>query len=130
MPYFFQDSNLVPTDIAAGLLLVQEKQEQEELAQRKAKELRAKINSEKGDAKHVLVTCVESAENVTINEVKDFEDICPVMDTPSVSVSLKDWMHLDNIKYYLRFAMAMYGWPLHMVTNLSCGICQLAPYCR
>lgn len=126
---FFANSDLVPTDIVAGLLLVQEKQEQEELAQLEGKESEGtSIRTHSGLNSQLIAQVTEIAENGGSSNT-GFVDV-PVKEIHEPIGSLQDWMHLDNIKYYLKFAMAMYGWPLHMVMNMGCGICQLARYCR
>ena len=28
--------------------------------------------------------------------------------------------------HYMCHAMGMYGWPLHVFSNMACGLCQLA----
>lgn len=123
---FFENSDLVPTDIAAGLMLVQEKQEQEQEIRKNAEELMAASNSKDSET-------IEILENGTSNKLMSSEEIMQtitVTDSVISTVSLKDWMNLENIKYYLKFSMAMYGWPLYMLMNLSCGICHLVPHCR
>lgn len=47
-------------------------------------------------------------------------------DTLTSSVVMpRAWMHLGAIKYYMKFAMAMYGWPLYMFMNTCSGSCRL-----
>ena len=33
---------------------------------------------------------------------------------------------VDDMIHYMRHSMGMYGWPLHVFSNLACGLCQLA----
>ena len=40
------------------------------------------------------------------------------------------WMAIHNATYFMRYAMASYGWPLYMYTNLTCGCCKLWSKCR
>jgi hypothetical protein len=32
--------------------------------------------------------------------------------------------------YYLKYAVGIYGWPIHLFLNPFCGICQLASHLR
>jgi len=37
----------------------------------------------------------------------------------------REQLLLDDMIHYMQYSMGMYGWPLHVFDNLTCGICQL-----
>ena len=43
----------------------------------------------------------------------------------------KDWMTLDRMSHYLKFALGSYGWPFYVtLTNPVFGACSLCSACR
>ncbi|GAB1600241.1 sn1-specific diacylglycerol lipase beta-like [Argonauta hians] len=131
----FQDLDLVPTDIAAGLLLLQRKQANRKhlVTNRphqpsKSHKSREAVNRETG---RILVSGEgsESSESSpthagSINDGYDPGSMSSSMVLP------KGWMHFGAIKYYMKFAMAMYGWPLYLFINTCTGGLRLCPYYR
>jgi len=39
----------------------------------------------------------------------------------------EDWNHIHDLQYYSRFAIGIYGLPLHLLDNLACGFCKNVP---
>jgi len=42
-------------------------------------------------------------------------------------LSQKDWEHIQDLKYFTKFAVGIYGLPLHLLDNLACGFCKNVP---
>ncbi|XP_029633250.1 diacylglycerol lipase-beta [Octopus sinensis] len=131
----FQDLDLVPTDIAAGLLLLQRRQTQRKhlVVSRpsqpsKSRKSREAVNRETG---RILVSGEgsESSESSPTHASSINDGGCPESMSSS-TVLPKGWMHLGAIKYYMKFAMAMYGWPLYLFINTCTGGLRLCPFYR
>ncbi|GFR93547.1 Sn1-specific diacylglycerol lipase beta [Elysia marginata] len=107
--HFFRDMDLVPTDIAAGLMLVLQQQ---------------------ADAEESLyeVRIVDPSSSRTVN--------CAVGDGARNTENTdqlprpKLWMTIPNLAYYMKYAMGSYGWPLYIYSNLCTGLCRLSCKCR
>ncbi|XP_006813555.1 diacylglycerol lipase-beta-like [Saccoglossus kowalevskii] len=94
MTGFFKGTDIVPSDIAAGLALIQlEQQAQEQV----------------GNASSPPVTT-------------DY----PCLRRPPIS----PYIDIQNVAYYMKYAVASYGWPLYVYSNPLCGTCQLFKNCR
>lgn len=127
----FQNLDLVPTDIAAGLLLVQRRQMLRRMTSSsivsqpsRGRKSREAVNRETG---RILVPGDASDSNESSpSHVGSANDQSHCSDTLTSSVVMpRAWMHLGAIKYYMKFAMAMYGWPLYMFMNTCSGSCRL-----
>lgn len=126
---FFQGVDLVPTDIAAGLILVHREQE------RKASQLSSvsietnrpssssyetfSANTSSHDIERPVTEVVHSRASPELRTVSDSS-----LPTP------KPWMTTDLMHHYMKFAMASYGWPLFIFTHLVTGACQLWSQCK
>ena len=42
----------------------------------------------------------------------------------------KGWMNVQSAGHYMKFALATYGWPMYMYSNLFTGACKLWSHCR
>ncbi|XP_067859617.1 diacylglycerol lipase-beta isoform X2 [Heptranchias perlo] len=85
---FFMDTDLVLSDIAAGLSLLHQEQDK-------------------------------------IEQTRDLEEVaCTVPQSASVAEELD--IELENAAYYMKFAVAAYGWPLYVFTYPFTGICRLS----
>ncbi|KAH9514419.1 hypothetical protein Btru_025200 [Bulinus truncatus] len=92
---FFRDLDLVATDIAAGLMLVQRTQAYSD------SHLRAVVSSSSDEA----------ASSST--------PLDPHLPQP------KSWMTIFNMAHFMKYAMGSYGWPFYMYEHLCTGICGL-----
>ena len=88
--HLFSDTNLVLSDIAAGLVLLQKKHLHKELA----------------------LLSTPDAGKASPSVLLDF---C----NPSEYQLFKDSLH------FVRFALGVYSWPLHVCMNMCCGLCNL-----
>lgn len=101
---FFRDLDVVPSDVVAGLVLLRKYQ---------------KLNRQE---------IVKS----TKNEVYEFLSGVPV--TPSTRFlqlsSLEGRAEFEKIVHYMRFALAIYGWPMFVVSSTTAEACRLCPMLR
>ncbi|KAL5018349.1 hypothetical protein ScPMuIL_004071 [Solemya velum] len=121
---FFQGVDLVATDIAAGLLLVQQSQEQ-----------MTAVAVDKNDGsrnKNTYKSFDDLQLPTPLNSPKDKTDNTSLKQLMSASDSAvpESWMTTQQMTHYMKYAMASYGWPLYMFTHLTTGICHLWSKCR
>ncbi|KAL4239389.1 hypothetical protein ACF0H5_000206 [Mactra antiquata] len=108
---YFKGVNLVPTDVVAGLILLSRKQE------RKRQRFRTYVKEGQDESRYSLVREEEVIETTDI--------ICDYLPTP------KDWMTLDLMSHYLKFAIGSYGWPFYVtLVKPVLGLCALCTECR
>lgn len=108
----------MPTDIAAGLMLVEQQQKCRE-------ENLSTIVIEN------MPTCQSgpSAEAVAVLPVNEGGDEGPV--TVMIGGDLtQSWMTVPMMTHYMMFALGSYGWPFYMYTHLFTGLCRLCAACR
>ena len=86
---FFGDLNVVPSDIAAGLALLQKK--------------------------HLAA-------------IKNESEVSHTASVPLNLQSGEDMMAYKRSLHYLKHALAVYTWSLHIYMNLKCGLCSLCQY--
>ena len=99
-----QGIDVVPSDIAAGLILIQRQQQMRAV----------RMDFESSSVHHSSVPR---------------QDVDAADGGPS-SPSVPDWMTLDNAAHFMKFAGASYGWPFFLFNNLMCGPCKLCCSCR
>lgn len=105
---YFKGVDLVPTDVVAGLILLSQKH----------KEKREGLN-------HVVISDTTSPRTPDLIKQPILEVSC------DFSVVPKDWMTLDRMSYYLKFALGSYGWPFYVtLTNPVFGACSICSACR
>lgn len=123
-----QGLDVVVTDVAAGLVLIQLEQKRTPVQYRLepltyasavAPTSNAPIRGEDGSYTNVID--VEPPE-----EAPRVNPLAPGLSYPSPS----DWMNIPLAAHYMKFASASYGWPLFMYSNLCCGLCKLCGTCR
>jgi len=95
-----QGIEVVPSDIVAGLILVQRQQQ-----------MRA-----------VRLDFVDSTSST--------QQQVAAPDTASSNQSMPLWMTLDNAAHFMKFAHASYGWPFFVFSNILYGPCKLCCSCR
>ena len=105
----FQDVDLVPTDIAAGLILVQIEQEKQTVM----KQL-SPLNQEQPSTSQQALSSPSSG-------------VAPSGGSP---LNKSAWMDISVVAHYAKYAMAAYGWPLYMFTHLATGCFRLWGNCR
>ncbi|XP_052783636.1 diacylglycerol lipase-beta-like isoform X1 [Mya arenaria] len=101
---FFEGVDLVPTDIACGLILVHRIQKNEQ---------------------HRLKSVV-----VQTRDLQRPDTHTNSIPSSSSYPAPKHWMTVPLMCHYMKFAMASYGWPLYVFTHLLTGACRLWPQCR
>ncbi|XP_048248656.1 diacylglycerol lipase-beta-like isoform X2 [Haliotis rufescens] len=104
---FFQDVDLVPTDIAAGLILIQH---QQMCRGRELMSVRVEgtAGQSQPDGPRPAISVMSSAN-------------CPVPES---------WMTVKMMSHFMRYALGSYGWPFYLYTNLLTGLCKLATKCN
>ncbi|XP_052240425.1 diacylglycerol lipase-beta-like isoform X2 [Dreissena polymorpha] len=103
---YFKGTDLVPSDVIAGLILLSRKQERE---------------------RHQFRVYVDRASSRRPNE--DFVDAADVSNEHVTRPT--SWMTLDLMSHYLKYALGSYGWPFYLtLTKGMCGLCSLCMACR
>ncbi|XP_060067139.1 diacylglycerol lipase-beta-like [Ylistrum balloti] len=139
---FFQDVelDLVATDIAAGLILVNREQEVSHLTVTvdRTCESYGALSQETTPKYNPITTAGQVPDTLAAGTRVS-------LDHPSSSSSSsggnsicnqerqvppQDWMTIRNMSHYMKYAMASYGWPLFIFANLSLGLCKLCGQCR
>lgn len=102
-----QDVDLVPTDIAAGLILIQH---QQMCRGRELMSVRVEgtAGQSQPDGPRPAISVMSSAN-------------CPVPES---------WMTVKMMSHFMRYALGSYGWPFYLYTNLLTGLCKLATKCK
>ncbi|XP_063446477.1 diacylglycerol lipase-beta-like isoform X1 [Mytilus trossulus] len=104
---YFKDVDLVPTDIAAGLILVHKDQEKQ-------------ISD---------LPCI-SYDTFTNGSANRSNGQASTSITEECIVKPKPWMTTKMMFHYMRYASASYGWPFYIFTNLCTGMCHLCKHMR
>ncbi|XP_052059315.1 diacylglycerol lipase-beta-like [Mytilus californianus] len=103
---YFKDVDLVPTDIAAGLILVHKDQEKQ-------------ISDLPSISYDTFTNGAASRSNGQAST-----------STEECNVKPKPWMTTKMMFHYMRYASASYGWPFYIFTNLCTGMCRLCKHMR
>lgn len=121
---YFKGVDLVPTDVLAGLVLLSRKQE------RKRQQLQI-VTSEGTDKRY------HGMKEKTRNVQRPLEDIPDSTTNVIHDIILEcqtrpgDWMTLESMSHYLKYAIGSYGWPFYVtLVKPVIGICALCPACR
>lgn len=107
---FFKDTDLVATDIAAGLVLVGQEQ-------RHQKEKLTAVAVHSANAGRSPTTI----ENNRVDVMRA---------SYSNRGQQKSWMTLPMMTHYMKFALGSYGWPFFMYNHFTTGVCRLCIACR
>ncbi|XP_035662248.1 sn1-specific diacylglycerol lipase alpha-like isoform X2 [Branchiostoma floridae] len=100
---FFIDVDLVPSDVVAGLVLLRQQQ----------KHQRQMIVGQHSNDTYQFLS------GVPINPRTKFVQLS----RPEILEQFKE------VVYYMRYALAAYGWPLYIYTHPGAGACQLLKFC-
>ncbi|KAK6187867.1 hypothetical protein SNE40_005799 [Patella caerulea] len=92
---FFVDVDLVPTDIAAGLILVKKQQA--------------------WSASQLISVVIDSPSSSNLQPQNTSRRIQPP----------KPWMTIKLMRHYMTFAAGSYGWPYYVYNNLGTGLCKI-----
>ena len=111
----------MPTDIAAGLMLVEQQQ---------------KCMEENLSA--IIISSTPSSQSATTSAEAAAAAVLPVGDVggdrpATVMVGgdmAQNWMTVPMMAHYMKFALGSYGWPFYMYANLFTGLCRLCAACR
>jgi len=98
-----QDIDVVPSDIIAGLILMQRQQQM--------RAVRLDFDSS------------------SVHSSAPRRDLTDAGGSPS-SQPVPSWMTLENASHFMKFAGASYGWPFFLFSNPFCGPCRLCCSCR
>jgi sn1-specific diacylglycerol lipase len=103
-------TNMVATDCAAAMALVQFRQEHEEQEHKKS--------------------CSNASQTRPYSGVLgEWQHPCIPLNFNDTQQQNQQQLYRDSC-YYMKYALAAYGWPLLMLMHLGTGICRLAPNCR
>ena len=135
--------DLVPTDIAAGLILLQVEQRKHSQAVRMVPITYLDQSSASTDIAGVSVQIRGSPERraeSTEQSTAEPNAVCVQPGEPAPRFSNAnlsrvypqpmEWMNIPAAAHYMRFAAASYGWPFFMYSNLFTGACQLSTQCK
>ncbi|XP_069123504.1 diacylglycerol lipase-beta-like isoform X2 [Argopecten irradians] len=140
---FFQnvELDLVATDIAAGLILVNREQEVSQLTvtTERTHESYGTVSQERISQYGPVTTGGQVSD--TLTKGTKITQGCPNSSSSSATNNIpisesqhlpqpQDWMNIKNMSHYMKYAMASYGWPLFVFANLSLGLCKLCGECR
>lgn len=105
---YFQDMDVVPSDFAAGLVLLRKYQKyQEHVALLRAIEEQQVPDSQKGVKKSSLrFQRTDSAKTLNLKDKREL-------------------LLFKDIVYYMNYALSAYGWLIYMKNNVGCGCCKL-----
>ncbi|KAF8776834.1 diacylglycerol lipase-beta-like [Argiope bruennichi] len=113
--YWFEDVDLVPSDIAAGLILLQQKQ---------ATESGNRVST----SQHSENFSVQSPDSLTSTGAVQGSIISsPGVFTPPAN---QFWMTPELACHFMKFAQGSYGWPVFLYTNIFTGMCQIWKHIR
>ncbi|GFR34166.1 sn1-specific diacylglycerol lipase beta [Trichonephila clavata] len=106
----FEDVDLVPSDIAAGLILLQQKQS-------------AENGNRVSTSQHSENFSVQSPDSLTSTGAVQGSIISsPGVFTPPAN---QFWMTPELACHFMKFAEGSYGWPLFLYSNFFTGMCQI-----
>ena len=113
MSLLFEDINLVPSDLAAGLIILNLKSKAE--AERRNLE-GIRVEGDSDDTEPFPVT---SEPNYTQNYKFN-------MSVASSIVVLNDpWNTPQRVSHFMKYALGSYGWPWFLVAHMKSGLCRL-----
>ncbi|KAK3601848.1 hypothetical protein CHS0354_041771 [Potamilus streckersoni] len=134
---FFKGVDLVPTDIAAGLILVYREQERKNNrlsivtidhdsppARSQSSYTFSQPTLQSSAAADMEISSSYSANGLVISPGPSLLGGQTQTDIP------KPWMTIRNMTHYMKYAMASYGWPLYIFSHLATGACHLWSQCR
>lgn len=104
---FFQDLDVVPSDIAAGLVLLRKLQKREEHRQ----------------IYRSLAISPSSTTNKRIISSRSFQKTRTAK--AFAYENHEERALFKNVVHYAHYAVAAYGWPVYLLTDLKCGCCSL-----
>ncbi len=113
MSLLFEDINLVPSDLAAGLIILNLKG-QAEAEGRTLQGLTVEINN--GESERYPIT----------NEINYKQTLQFGMSVASsVSVHNDPCNSPQRISHFMKYALGSYGWPWFLVAHMKTGLCRL-----
>ncbi|KAL3876663.1 hypothetical protein ACJMK2_034468 [Sinanodonta woodiana] len=131
---FFKGVDLVPTDIAAGLILVYREQERRNnrLAIVASDHDSPRTRSQSSDTftQPTLQSAAADKESSSSANGLGISPIPRIIEGQTQTVNPKPWMTIRNMTHYMKYAMASYGWPLYIFSHLATGVCHLWSQCR
>ena len=109
----------MPTDIAAGLMLVE--------MQQKCRE--ENLSAIVIDNMPTLQSAPGTPAVAILPVSEDGDGVPPTVMTGG-GLAQQNWMTVPMMTHYMKFALGSYGWPFFMYTNLFTGLCRLTASCR
>lgn len=107
---YFQDVDLVPSDVVAGLILLHEKQMAERVSRTSTSQHSETFSAQSPDS----LTSTGAVQGSIISS--------PDVFTPPAQ---QFWMTMEMACHFMKYAYASYGWPLYVYVNCCAGLYHL-----
>lgn len=134
---FFRDLDLVPTDIVAGLVLLrkQQKKTQQTLVGQVTHSDGALPQSDYAKAPSITDEArffSRPANAQDQNDIYEFLSGVPITSrTRFLSLHEPDQLEaFQQTAYYMKYALAAYGWPMYLLGHSKTGLCRLTGHMR
>ena len=128
-----QGIDLVPTDVAAGLILLQDEQATQPVRLR-AEPLTTydqPVAFHDRPSSSSTMTSLASQDSTQVKAIAGSSSSSPTEDNLNkLYPNPKTWMNISNATHYMKYAMGSYGWPLFVYMNPLSGCFQLWGGCR
>lgn len=111
----FRSTDLVPSDILAGCILLRVKQKRE------TREMRRIQMLADDEPKYTCGKLIQSGCFFLLS----VRNMFVFVDINRVFTLAPRWMNLENARHFLRLSIAAYGWPFVMYRHCVTGICRL-----
>lgn len=116
----FHDTDLVPSDVAAGLIIANLKEK------RRRREKRRSMKQSANSCKSLGSLTNGSHPPATFTPIVELPPSpCPIDSNPLAS-DVSAWMTPQMAHHFCKFALGCYSWPWYMATHLCTGICRLS----
>jgi sn1-specific diacylglycerol lipase len=112
----FRSTDLVPSDILAGCILLRVKQKKET---REMRRIRMLTDDDPKYTSGMLTRLII----VVVMYFDWIYSVCP--DINKIFAVAPRWMNLENARHFLRLSIATYGWPFVMYRHCMTGFCRL-----
>ena len=105
------DIDLVPSDLAAGLIILHLKSQAESNTKEveRIKDLSTSPSS--------AIVASEPSSSSPSNIMEELER--------TVEIPTDVWNSMDYIAHFMKFALGSYGWPWYVLAHMKTGICRL-----
>jgi sn1-specific diacylglycerol lipase len=113
MSMLFEDVDLVPSDLAAGLFILN---------------LKSKAEAERRNLEGVVVDGGgDEVDSFSVTNAENYKQNLKFNISVSSSVGILNdpWNTPQIISHFMKFALGSYGWPWYLVAHMKTGLCRL-----